>query len=148
MPGKVAAYREVFAAFPGQRVLVRTLDAGSDKPLPFANDDDEDNPALGVRGLRLSRRRPALLDDQLRALARAADAESAEVEVMAPMVATVDEAADFALASMAIGRALAQAGDDVLACARADLVSLFGQRHVPGQGVMMANKVWLLSATA
>ncbi len=62
--------------------------------------------------------------------------------------ATPDEAADFALASMAIGRALAEAGDDVLPRARADLVSLFGQRHVPGQGVMMANKVWLLSATA
>lgn len=90
-------------AFPGRKVVVRTLDAGSDKPLPFANDDDEENPALGVRGLRLSRRRPALLDDQLRALARAADAESAEVEVMAPMVATVDEAADFAARCRAAG---------------------------------------------
>jgi SAM-dependent methyltransferase len=62
--------------------------------------------------------------------------------------ASPDEAADFALASMAIGRALAEAGDDVLARARADLVTLFGQRHVPGKGVMMANKVWLLTATA
>jgi SAM-dependent methyltransferase len=62
--------------------------------------------------------------------------------------ASLDEAADFALASMAIGRALAEAGEDVLARARADLVSLFGQRHVPGKGVMMANKVWLLSTTA
>ncbi|GGB62419.1 class I SAM-dependent methyltransferase [Blastomonas aquatica] len=62
--------------------------------------------------------------------------------------ASPDEAADFALASMAIGRALAEAGDDVLARARADLVSLFGQRHVPGKGVMMANKVWLLTAKA
>lgn len=93
---QVEAYRGVLAAFPGRKVVVRTLDAGSDKPLPFANADDEDNPALGVRGLRIGRRNPALLDDQLRALARAADAESAEVEVMAPMVATVDEAAAFA----------------------------------------------------
>lgn len=62
--------------------------------------------------------------------------------------ATPDEAADFALASMAIGRALAEAGEDVLARARADLVSLFERHHVPGQGVMMANKVWLLTATA
>ncbi|MCT2225290.1 phosphoenolpyruvate--protein phosphotransferase, partial [Microbacterium paraoxydans] len=100
---QVEAYRGVLRAFPGRKVVVRTLDAGSDKPLPFANDDDEDNPALGVRGLRLSRRRPALLDDQLRALARAADAESAEVEVMAPMVATVDEAADFAARCRAAG---------------------------------------------
>ncbi|WP_288015734.1 class I SAM-dependent methyltransferase [Blastomonas sp.] len=62
--------------------------------------------------------------------------------------ASPDDAADFALASMAIGRALAEAGDDVLARARADLVTLFEKRHVPGKGVMMANKVWLLSATA
>ncbi|MDM7929338.1 MAG: class I SAM-dependent methyltransferase [Blastomonas fulva] len=62
--------------------------------------------------------------------------------------ASPDDAADFALASMAIGRALAEAGDDVLARARANLVTLFGQRHVPGKGVMMANKVWLLTATA
>jgi SAM-dependent methyltransferase len=62
--------------------------------------------------------------------------------------ATPDQAADFALASMAIGRALAEAGDDVLARARTDLVALFGQRHVPGKGVMMANKVWLVTATA
>ncbi|MGJ0390583.1 phosphoenolpyruvate--protein phosphotransferase [Microbacterium sp. CGR1] len=100
---QVAAYRGVLAAFPGRRVVVRTLDAGSDKPLPFANADHEDNPALGVRGLRIARRSPALLDDQLRALALAADAESAIVEVMAPMVATVDEARAFAESARAVG---------------------------------------------
>lgn len=93
---QVAAYRGVLAAFPGRKVVVRTLDAGSDKPLPFANAEHEENPALGVRGLRIARRNPQLLDDQLRALALAAEAESAQVEVMAPMVATVDEASDFA----------------------------------------------------
>ncbi|MGN7964478.1 phosphoenolpyruvate--protein phosphotransferase [Microbacterium sp. 22179] len=93
---QVIAYRGVLAAFPGRKVVVRTLDAGSDKPLPFANVDDEENPALGIRGLRIARRSPRLLDDQLRALALAAEAESALVEVMAPMVATVDEAAEFA----------------------------------------------------
>ncbi|MEA1264381.1 phosphoenolpyruvate--protein phosphotransferase [Microbacterium sp. STF-2] len=93
---QIAAYRGVLAAFPGRKVVVRTLDAGSDKPLPFANADREDNPALGVRGLRIARRRPQLFDDQLRALARAAAEEEAVVEVMAPMVATVDEAAEFA----------------------------------------------------
>lgn len=93
---QVAAYRGVLAAFAGRKVVVRTLDAGSDKPLPFANADHEDNPALGVRGLRITRRSPQLLDDQLRALALAADAESAHVEVMAPMVSTVEEARDFA----------------------------------------------------
>ncbi|MFJ6534288.1 phosphoenolpyruvate--protein phosphotransferase [Microbacterium sp. NPDC091662] len=93
---QIVAYRGVLAAFPGRKVVVRTLDAGSDKPLPFANADREDNPALGVRGLRIARRRPQLLDDQLRALARAAAEEQALVEVMAPMVATVDEARAFA----------------------------------------------------
>ncbi|MFS2280277.1 phosphoenolpyruvate--protein phosphotransferase [Microbacterium sp. OR21] len=101
--GQVTAYRGVLSAFAGRRVVVRTLDAGSDKPLPFANADDEPNPALGVRGLRLARRNPALLDDQLRALAEAASAESVRVDVMAPMVATVDEARDFAARARAAG---------------------------------------------
>ncbi|MEV7631488.1 phosphoenolpyruvate--protein phosphotransferase [Microbacterium sp. NPDC089318] len=100
---QVRAYRGVLSAFAGRRVLVRTLDAGSDKPLPFANADHEPNPALGVRGLRLARRSPALLEDQLRALAEAASAESALVEVMAPMVATVEEARDFASRARAAG---------------------------------------------
>jgi phosphotransferase system enzyme I (PtsI) len=100
---QVAAYRGVLAAFPGRKVVVRTLDAGSDKPLPFANADHEDNPALGVRGLRIARRSPQLLNDQLRALALAADAESAEVEVMAPMVSTVEEARDFSERCRAAG---------------------------------------------
>ncbi|MFJ4224441.1 phosphoenolpyruvate--protein phosphotransferase [Microbacterium sp. NPDC089695] len=93
---QVDAYRRVLAPFAGKRVVVRTLDAGSDKPLPFANSDHEDNPALGVRGLRVAHRHPELLDDQLTALARAAREESAAVGVMAPMVATVDEAREFA----------------------------------------------------
>lgn len=100
---QVAAYRGVLAAFPDRKVVVRTLDAGSDKPLPFATSDDEENPALGVRGLRIARRSPALLDDQLRALAQAADAERAHVEVMAPMVATLDEARSFADTARAVG---------------------------------------------
>lgn len=100
---QVEAYRGVLSAFPGRRVVVRTLDAGSDKPLPFANTDAEANPALGVRGLRTSRRTPALLEDQLRALSIAAAAESALVEVMAPMVATVEEARDFASRARSAG---------------------------------------------
>jgi phosphoenolpyruvate-protein phosphotransferase len=100
---QIVAYRGVLAAFPGCKVVVRTLDAGSDKPLPFANADREDNPALGVRGLRIARRRPQLLDEQLIALARAAAEEDAQVEVMAPMVATVGEARGFAERCRAAG---------------------------------------------
>jgi phosphoenolpyruvate-protein phosphotransferase len=105
-PGRteqVEAYRAVFAAFPGRKVVVRTLDAGADKPLPFLTADAEENPALGVRGLRTARRRPEVLDEQLAAIAEAAAAERAEVQVMAPMVATLDEARDVVARCRAVG---------------------------------------------
>jgi phosphoenolpyruvate-protein phosphotransferase (PTS system enzyme I) len=90
-----AAYRQVFAAFAARRVIVRTLDAGADKPLAFVDHGHEENPALGVRGLRVARRRPDLLAGQLAAIGRAARAGSADVAVMAPMVSTVAEAREF-----------------------------------------------------
>ena len=90
------AYGEVFAAFPGRRVIVRTLDAGADKPLAFVTAPHEANPALGIRGYRTSWRRPELIESQLEAIAIAVAAHSANVEVMAPMIDTPDEAADFA----------------------------------------------------
>ena len=80
----------------GQYVVVRTLDAGSDKPIAFATIEGEENPALGVRGLRLSFDNPGLLDRQLDAIALAAERTGVETWVMAPMVATVAEAEDFA----------------------------------------------------
>ena len=89
-------YRKVFRPFGTRRVVVRTLDAGADKPLAFADLGPEDNPALGRRGVRLSVARPELLDTQLEALAVAAKDTGADVRVMAPMVATADEAAWFA----------------------------------------------------
>jgi phosphotransferase system enzyme I (PtsI) len=96
MEEQVAVYTRVFEAFGERRVVVRTLDAGADKPLAFANLGPEENPALGRRGLRLSAERPDLLDTQLAALATAARATGADVRVMAPMVATAEEAAWFA----------------------------------------------------
>ena len=90
---QAAIYREVFAAVePGQKVVVRTLDAGSDKPLQFADMGDEPNPALGVRGLRIAESRPELLDHQLDAVAAAAADSDSEVWVMAPMVSVTPEA--------------------------------------------------------
>ncbi|MGZ4547260.1 MAG: putative PEP-binding protein [Blastococcus sp.] len=89
-------YADVFAAFEGRKVVLRTLDAGSDKPLAFATLPDEANPALGVRGLRIARRDPGLLHRQLDAVAQAARETSSSPWVMAPMVATVAEAAEFA----------------------------------------------------
>ncbi|GAA3801478.1 phosphoenolpyruvate--protein phosphotransferase [Sphaerisporangium flaviroseum] len=93
---QVAAYTAVLQALPGRRVVIRTLDAGSDKPLPFLRLPGESNPALGVRGLRTSRIHPEVLDTQLDAIAEAARASAAETWVMAPMVSTADEAAGFA----------------------------------------------------
>ncbi|MFD8526920.1 phosphoenolpyruvate--protein phosphotransferase [Streptosporangium canum] len=89
-----AAYLEVLDAFPGGRVVVRTLDAGADKPLAFLPPQGEEpNPALGQRGLRLLRAHPEILNTQLAALAGAAARSSAKLQVMAPMVATAEEAA-------------------------------------------------------
>jgi phosphotransferase system enzyme I (PtsI) len=95
---QVAAYRDVFTAMAGRRVVIRTLDAGADKPLPFLNQDGEPNPALGVRGLRVARQRPDVLTTQLAAIAEARSQTGADVWVMAPMVSTLTEATDFAAA--------------------------------------------------
>ena len=92
---QVAIYRGVFEAMDGRKIVVRTLDAGADKPLPFLNQEGEPNPALGVRGLRTSRRAPQVLADQLAALALAQQATGAVVWVMAPMIATAAETKGF-----------------------------------------------------
>jgi phosphoenolpyruvate-protein phosphotransferase (PTS system enzyme I) len=91
-------YGEVLAPFKGRYVVVRTLDAGSDKPVAFATHEGEENPALGVRGLRLSFDNPDLLVRQLDGIAAAAQETGTETWVMAPMVATVAEASEFAAA--------------------------------------------------
>ncbi|MEV0591269.1 phosphoenolpyruvate--protein phosphotransferase [Nonomuraea cavernae] len=102
-------YRAALAAFPGRTVVVRALDAGADKPLSFLPPSDgEPNPALGERGLRLLRRFPDVLDTQLEALAAAADGSSAHLMIMAPMVATAEEASWFA--GVCHVRGLASAG--------------------------------------
>lgn len=89
------AYAAVLHELSGMPVVVRTLDAGADKPLPFLGAEAEPNPALGVRGLRVALERPHLLDVQLAAIAQAASDSGADVSVMAPMVATPQEAAWF-----------------------------------------------------
>ncbi|MGD9696340.1 MAG: phosphoenolpyruvate--protein phosphotransferase [Thermoleophilia bacterium] len=90
---QVAAYAEVAALLDGRRLVLRTLDAGADKPLPYLSMPREDNPFLGVRGIRLSLARPELLVAQLRAALRVA--ADAPLSVMFPMVsepAELDEA--------------------------------------------------------
>ncbi|MFE9104725.1 phosphoenolpyruvate--protein phosphotransferase [Actinomadura geliboluensis] len=91
------AYRKVLEAFPAGRVVVRTLDAGADKPLAFLPaPGEEPNPALGERGVRMSVRHPDVLAAQLAALARAATDLTVKLQVMAPMVTDAADAAWFA----------------------------------------------------
>ncbi|MCV7363259.1 phosphoenolpyruvate--protein phosphotransferase [Mycolicibacterium neworleansense] len=89
-------YGEVLDAFAGRKVVVRTLDAGSDKPLKFAGHPEEANPALGVRGIRIAEGNPGLLAHQLEAVAAAGKATGNPALVMAPMIATAAEAKRFA----------------------------------------------------
>src|SRR5690625_5275861 len=100
---QVEVYGEVFAQFPNQKVVTRTLDAGADKPLTFATLPGEENPALGVRGYRTARIHPQLLTDQLEALAAAAQNSDTDSWVMAPMIATAAEAKEFATAARSAG---------------------------------------------
>lgn len=99
---QTAAYTELLRAFPGKKVVVRALDAGADKPLAFLNDAHEENPALGLRGIRALRASEQILRDQLTALAHAQDASEAELWVMAPMIADLEETEYF----VALGREL------------------------------------------
>ena len=86
------AYTELLSQFPGKKVVIRMLDAGADKPLPFLTPEDEPNPALGLRGLRTLREHKEVLEGQLKALAAADAATDADLWVMAPMVADEYEA--------------------------------------------------------
>ena len=88
-------YKAVFDAFPGRHIVVRTLDAGADKPLPFLTDTSEPNPALGVRGYRTDWTSPGVLQRQIEAIAAAAKGATADVWVMAPMISTAEEAEAF-----------------------------------------------------
>jgi phosphocarrier protein FPr len=84
-----ALYRRILETMGGRPVVFRTLDVGGDKPAGFEPGDAEANPALGVRGIRLGLRRPALLETQLRALLEAASGR--QLGVLIPMVSTVEE---------------------------------------------------------
>ena len=84
-------YIDLLQHFPGKKVVVRALDAGADKPLSFLNAAHEENPALGLRGLRALRANQQILADQLRALVNAQAATTADLWVMAPMVSDAEE---------------------------------------------------------
>jgi len=81
--------RQIALALQGRPLVVRTLDAGADKPLPALPMPREDNPFLGVRGIRLALARPEVLATQLRAILRVAAEHP--VKTMLPMVSTLAE---------------------------------------------------------
>ncbi len=81
--------RAIVEAMHGKPVVVRTLDAGGDKDLPYLNLPKEENPFLGVRAIRLCLRRRELFHTQLRAILRAATA--GDLRIMFPMIATMGE---------------------------------------------------------
>jgi phosphotransferase system enzyme I (PtsI) len=86
------AYRDALDAFPDGRVVVRTLDVGGDKPVPYLALPEEENPFLGDRGIRRSLGDDAdLFETQLRALLRAAADGAGDLAVMLPLVSTVEE---------------------------------------------------------
>ncbi|MCT1867751.1 phosphoenolpyruvate--protein phosphotransferase [Dermabacter sp. p3-SID358] len=89
------AYAGVLRQFPGKKVVIRTIDAGADKPLPFLTDAEEPNPALGVRAYRTSWEKRSVLENQLKAIVKASAETDAEPWVMAPMISTLEDTEDF-----------------------------------------------------
>ncbi|WP_306052577.1 phosphoenolpyruvate--protein phosphotransferase [Natronococcus wangiae] len=89
---QLEVYAEALDAFPEGRVVVRTLDVGGDKPIPYIEQPEAENPFLGERGIRRSLGPDAeLFETQLRALLRAAAGGDGRLSVMFPMIATVPE---------------------------------------------------------
>ena len=83
------AYRAVAAAMNGKRVIIRTLDIGADKQVDYFGMKKEENPALGVRAIRICLNRPEVFRTQLRALYRAS--VFGKIAIMFPMITSVWE---------------------------------------------------------
>ena len=83
------AYRAICEGLEGRPVTFRLLDIGADKSVPFIRQDTEENPALGVRGVRLLERHSDILTSQIRSLITAS--KDYELRIMAPMVIEADE---------------------------------------------------------
>jgi multiphosphoryl transfer protein len=98
----------VAEALAGRPLVLRTLDVGADKPLPYLPQPVEANPFLGARGIRLALARPELLEGQLHAATRVA--AEFPVKVMFPMVATLEEYRAAAAVAGSVRDGLAEAG--------------------------------------
>src|SRR6202011_497175 len=83
------AYRAMLQSMSGRPVIIRTLDIGGDKEVPYLNLPKEDNAFLGIRGIRLCLARPDLFIPQLRAIYRAA--AYGRIHIMFPMISTLED---------------------------------------------------------
>jgi phosphocarrier protein FPr len=105
---QVAGLAAILAPFRGAPVVVRTLDAGGDKPIPYMGLAPEANPYLGLRGLRLSLARRSLFETQLRAILRAGHGH--DLRIMLPMVTEPAEVVEARAVLAAAHAALAREG--------------------------------------
>ncbi len=129
------AYRDLVLGMGGLPVTIRTLDLGADKADSTGLVlDDEDNPALGVRGVRLSLRRPQLMIMQLRAILRASN--YGPVRVLVPMVASAEEMASVRYLLNECARDLRTAGYEI-----ADHIELGAMIEVPAAAIALPGMI-------
>ena len=102
------AYRSVAAAMNGKRVVIRTLDIGADKQVDYFDMKEEENPALGVRAIRICLNRPEVFRTQLRALYRAS--VYGKIAIMFPMIASVWEVKECKCACVSVMKELEAEG--------------------------------------
>jgi multiphosphoryl transfer protein len=130
---QAARYQEIATAFAGRPVVIRTLDVGGDKPIPYLPLLHEDNPALGLRGVRTSLWNPDLLRTQLRAILRVQPAgqcrlllpmitDAAEIRAVRRMVEEEQAAPGFRVGAMIETPAAAMTADHI--CHHADFLSI------------------------
>ncbi|WP_033967360.1 putative PEP-binding protein, partial [Sphingomonas sp. Ant H11] len=86
---QAAEYQAIADALEGRPLIVRLLDIGGDKPAPYLPIAGEENPALGLRGIRVGLAHPALLEEQLRAILSVQP--TGQCKIMLPMVAQIEE---------------------------------------------------------
>lgn len=102
------AYRSVADAMNGKRVVIRTLDIGADKQVDYFDMKEEENPALGVRAIRICLNRPEVFRTQLRALYRAS--VYGKIAIMFPMITSVWEVKECKRACMSVMKELETEG--------------------------------------
>ena len=105
---QIEAYRSVAAAMNGKRVVIRTLDIGADKQVDYFDMKKEENPALGVRAIRICLNRPEVFRTQLRALYRAS--VYGKIAIMSPMITSVWEVKECKRACVSVMKELEAEG--------------------------------------